>query len=541
MDEKTQIDPFTPSQKVWLLDTAPTEVDKIRGSLTPEVETFDTYGNLAKNISSRLSLNTFGTLIVTGNLSADIETHFSSLVGAINNESVVDKIFVFHITRETISPFKQAKIYKDVDSFLDDANNIHLESVATSTDVNEEAQNIIRSLQTSKNKYQAKYEQTLQEKEELEKELQVAKDSVKNFEGKIAYYEQKISDADELSAESKKTVEDNQAKLDNLTTGLDQSRAKVAEYEDKIIELQAKLEGERDTVKELSSQNNILEVQIQDKETELQDVREQNQRLLSAKTEVEGMSELQASHRAMIEKNEALKQTIKNLKQDKVVLENKVDRYQDDIEKIRKGYRDYSQVGYSNVFQTIELKETNVLYFKVLESLPYHRFYIQKIAEILRSLVPATTHVVTCMLKVDQEKDRERFGGEYTFISDLSGINGSHDNYYLIPSKRMGENVEEFEKSNTILILIDYIDNDKYYLETKGLIDYYHIEKDSRVESKVYGLKGLPISYDHRSVLDIKYNRSFESLSSENKEEYINNRVADLMSKSAVVASCING
>lgn len=534
-----KVDPFTPSQKVWLLDTSPTEVDTIRGSMTPEVETFDKYSNLSATIANRLNTNGFGTLIVTENLPTDIETKLSVLIKAINNEQVFDRIYVFHITTQLSSPFNNAKIYKNVADFLDDANNIHLESLTSNVDVNEEAQNVIRSLKVSKNKYQTQYEQATQNITELEDKLAQAQADIKQLEGKVAYYEQKINEADEMSANAKQTVQDNTQKVDNLTTALDKARAKVSEQEDMIIDLNAKIEGEKRTVTELSSQNNILSVQIQDKEAELQEAREQNQRLLSAKTEVEGMGELRNNYNAVLEKNEALNKTIQTLTQDKVVMQNEINKLSDDNENIRKGYRDYSQVGYSNVFQEINLDKTNVLYFKVLDNLPFHRFYIQKVAENIRKLA-TNSHVVTCMMKVDQGNDRERFGADYTFISDLSGINASHDNYYLIPSKRMGENTKMFEQQDVILIFVDYIDNDQYYVNTNGLIDYYHIDKDSRKARAIYNVKGLPISYDHNTISDIKYNRTLQNKTTENQNEYFDDRVVEIISKSTVVANIVN-
>lgn len=544
MAKGIEMDPFTPRQQVLLIDDNPVESDQIRAGISPKVLNVDSFDMLADTLTNRLSQDehAFVTLIITKHIPGTLRTVWNSTITALNNDQINGRLFVYHITTQGVSPILNAIVVPSVTDFLELANNTHLEKLTEDDSLSEEAKKVIRELKIKLSKTSSDKDDLTEQLKQANSDLDDLKQRLKHDEELIKKYLDDKKSAEEQAEKAKKERDETNLDFESKTKTIAKLRSQILDLTEKVTSLETKSDADKRSIEEMTVRSNELVQQIKDLEDDLARKDEENKRFLSAKTEYAAMGELQKRYDATVDLLRDARNELTEKKSDLALKENQIESLRDQIDLYRDGTSQERTLGYDNVYQKIHLKRTNVMYFKVIDPLPFHRFYINEFVEQLREMAKGqgiNQEIVIVMLKLDQGQDRKRYQ-DCSFIGDLEGVNSSNDKYYLIPSKRMGDNAYRFEEDGRMLIFIDYIDNEEIYLETDAIQDHYVILTHSSDLGRVYDLKGKTISNDHRSLINIRYNKSVNSMTSQNKQEYILDTLIPLIKDSNVVQDMFN-
>lgn len=538
-------DPFTANQKVWLIDNVPTERDAIRQRLSPEVVTIETFDQLISEVSGRLngSDEAYGTLIYTDHLNEkSLRPRVQAIVDAINNELINNRLFIYHITDTGESPFNNAHIYEDIDSFLADANNIHLESISLNDNVDEETRKVIRDLRLS-NAKQRKNNKALREENEK------YKDRNKNLEARLEGAKKQKENAELREEHAQQERADAEAKQKDLEVQLsvneDEIKAKQQEI-DKLthtkLDLQAQIKGKESFITELTQQNNQLQQAKDDLSADLAKKQEEAAGFAEAKTGLQAMSEVQENLDAAQDLIREQKNEIRSLQSKVSLKDSQIKRLQDEVDSLRHSGKKTSKFGLdADVYPVVHLGNTSIIYFKIIDPLDYHRFYINFFVSQMRKMFKDSYDFTTIMLKQDNGCDSKRWDN-CVFIGNMSGISDAGGDYYLVPSKNMNDGVFEFEQhlqqnKPAIVVVLDYIDNNKYYFSSDAIMDKFVVAKNSRKARRVYNVAGKYISYDHRSDVNVDwhYDRRLMAMTSQNRDTAFLERIKNLIGASQVV------
>lgn len=537
-----KVDPFVPTQEVWLIDSDPVETNKIKSGISPKVINLSSFDDLVSVINNRLnsSSKSFGTVIFTQNFPTEIKVYLDAIVSALNNDMINQRLFIYHITDKNSSPFLNVKQCKTVDEFIDLANDVHIESIEEDDAVDEEARKIIKkykqALSKKDNELSSKKEEIsdLSDKiKDLSQELSNIKHQIKKSEVENQRYEQ-----ERKSAVSERDVLQN--KLDVIGKKLDETRSSLDEEQTKNIDNQSKIKGLQRTIEEVNAKNNELFQQNNDLQEEIDHERERSQSYFESKTDSEQLSKLQDDFTSTLELYRKEKEKTSDLRAKLTLKDNEIASRKQEIDQLRNSNKNISNFGIPDleVYPSIKLKRTDVIYFKVIDQLPYHRFYIDLFAEEMKKIINTNVQVVNMMMKIDAGKDQQRFD-DRIFIGNLDAVTQGDDQYYLVPTMNMDKKTYDFEDQDRILIFIDYFDNSKHYVETDGIMDNYIIINRSRDARKIYDLNGKFISNDHSSLVDIKYDSTVSTNTKENQKRRFQDVVKKLLLQSNVIQKYI--
>lgn len=543
-------DPFTATQAVWLVDTDNVEVDRIKEGLSPDVLKLSKFDTLVHTIGARLqgSEDSYGTLIVANqNLPDELRSHWERLVQAINslvdNKKYHSRLFIYEINQEAneVHVFHNSVLCSDVMDFLAKAHNTHFDSVtSTDSDISDEARRMLMNTQTENAKLRTDAKHYKEVIAENTKKISNYQQQLTTLNQQIESYRVQAEKGEKAEQDAKDAIEKNKLKMKSLQKQIDDLNKQVNDYKSKNTDLSIENGSLKQHQIESNREKASLTQQLDDLNRELTDERNKNEQILNARNEMEENSILQESLNAEREKvKQANKEKI-DAQQEKSVMEMRLEETKKELNDIRSGYKNVSRIGYSNNFGTIDLQSTDVIYFKVINSLPFHRFYINEFMNIFRRLVNENSIegkpsqlIKIVYHRIDFGFD-EQILGEYPQIGDLDAINDFHDHYRLMPSLNVGKNHSVFESDHHILIFVDYVHDNKYYVTTNGAIDYYSIVQHGKL-AKDMGLKGNTISYDHDSILNLIYNPDIINFTEDNKRSYYIRALSNLVQSSIVV------
>lgn len=546
----TNRDPFTATQAVWLIDTDNVEVDRIKEGLSPEVLKLSKFDVVIQTVGSRLqgSEDSYGTLIIANQkLPDELRSHWEMLVRAINslvdNKKYQHRLFIYEINPEAneVHVFHNSVLCSDVMDFLAKAHNTHFDSItSTTSDISDEARRMLMNTQTENAKLR-------EDSKHFQEIIKKDTEKIKNYKQQLTTLNQQIQSfraqaekGEKAEQEAKDAIEKNKLKMHSLQKQIDDLNKQVNDIKAKNTDLSIENNSLKQHQKESNREKASLTQQLDDLNRELTDERNKNEQILNARNEMEENSILQESLNASQEKLKKANKEKIDAEQEKSVLEMRLDEAKKELEDIRSGYKNVSRIGYSNNFGTINLENTDVIYFKVINSLPFHRFYINEFMNVFRQLMNENSIegnpsklIKLVYHRIDYGFD-EQILGDYPQIGDLDAINDFNDHYRIMPSLNIGKNHSVFEKDHHILIFVDYVHDNKYYVNTNGIIDYYSIVHHSSL-AKDLKLKGNIISYDHDSILNLIYNPQILQFTNDNKQSYYIRALSNLIQSSNVV------
>lgn len=206
-------------------------------------------------------------------------------------------------------------------------------------------------------------------------------------------------------------------------------------------------------------------------------------------------------------------------------LELKISEYVQENETLRAGGEDIEKFGRTNKLDSCEFNYTNVYYFKIINALPYFNSAVNCLKNILENQ-NQTVHIM--ILKNDEGIDGRKFS-EYPLYPYISDVRSEDLIYRIYPSHKMFKNAEQYEEKCDVLIVMDYIQSNEYYISTKAQYKICTVVR--RIEDmEQYGFKGKPITLGSGSVLNIDFDKKIQdSQMQEVKNKLIRDKVEQWM------------
>lgn len=540
-------DPFVATQQVWLIDTDRIEIDKIQSSLSPDVLQLNSFDSAVDTIYNRLqgSNDSYGTLIITQNLSSSFKEVWSNFVKALNSllesDTFKNRLFVFEINPSSSGEhvFINSVLCTDVDDFLMKAHHVHFSSVTDNEQVDEEAKKIIKQLQIENAKQKGNFENEKKEKEKTAEKLKETENKLSLLQSQIKSYENQAKKGLEAEEAANELIEKNKQKLKALQKQVDDLNKEVIDGKDTKTNLEIELEATKKYLSERNASLTSITQELRDTKDELEQLNKRQKEILNAKGEMKQNSilleELEAQRQKTIDEHKQKLELNQQLSLQKLTI-NDLNKQ---IEDIRKGYKNVNRIGYSNNFGTIKLQQTNLMYFKIINPLPYHRFYLLQLQKMLSKLFyededSPSKKVKIIFHKIDFGQDKVIIG-DYPLIGNLSVATDEYDKYRIMPSLDIDEDHGNFDNPDKILIFVDYIQNDKYYCVSDAISDYYVIANNSSTISEMPNLKGDLICYDRSSLVDLRYNSQVENMTETNKNQFYLNNLKQLITSSNAI------
>lgn len=545
-------DPFVATQQVWLIDTDRIEIDKIQSSLSPDVLQLNSFDSAVDTIYNRLqgSNDSYGTLIITQNLSSSFKEVWSNFVKALNSllesDTFKNRLFVFEINPSSSGEhvFINSVLCTDIDDFLMKAHHVHFSSVTSNEQVDEEAKKIIKQLQIENAKQKGNFENEKKEKEKTAEKLKETENKLSLLQSQIKSYENQAKKGLEAEEAANELIEKNKQKLKALQKQVDDLNKEVVNGKDAKANLEIELEATKKYLSERNASLTSITQELRDTKDELEQLNKRQKEILNAKGEMKQNSilleELEAQRQKTIDEHKQKLELNQQLSLQKLTI-NDLNKQ---IEDIRKGYKNVNRIGYSNNFGTIKLQQTNLMYFKIINPLPYHRFYLLQLQKMLSKLFyededSPSKKVKIIFHKIDFGQDKVIIG-DYPLIGNLSVATDEYDKYRIMPSLDIDEDHGNFDNPEKILIFVDYIQNDKYYCESDAISDYYVIANNSTTISEMPNLKGDLICYDRSSLVDLRYNSQVENMTETNKNQFYLNNLKQLITSSNAIKTQLN-
>lgn len=305
-------------------------------------------------------------------------------------------------------------------------------------------------------------------------------------------------------------------RLDEVNIELEAERRKSYEYAEinknlnnKSVDDTYTIEALQNKLEKSKSQVGVLQREIENRDQELSNYQKRMHGILSTAVDGEKYVILERDLQAEQEK---VKQYENELKYASVrVREYEIDNeyLRGQISTMRKGQLTSNVLGRTLTLDHYRLKNTDLVYIKVIDNLPYHRLAGQMLFEEL--LTRYNNRVNMVIIKNDEGMDNQFFDG-LPLYKDFNEISQGVNQFRLHPHTTMFTGLDNYESEVDCLYVIDYIKNNDYLLESLAretvmtMVRYPDMVKDGQL-----GLKGNPLTIGTESIYDLKFNPKIDA------------------------------
>lgn len=387
---------------------------------------------------------------------------------------------------------------------------------------------VTKSKGVSRSKYIKELEPTDKQKEvleSLEADLAIEKDKKGNKE-------KEIQALNNLVDELKRQNADLQAQIEyELLPSDKESKRQVDEFRVKLSEMEIELETERRKSYDYNEKNKDLNTQVMDSEYTISALKQKLEKnnsiiqslqneLVQRDNELSEYNKRIQSMMSTVVDGEKYVQIEKNLQQEKIktrtleqqlteahihIREKEIDTKElnDTIVAMRKGKLTGEILGRTLRLDHYRLKNTDLIYIKVINELPYHRLAVQMLFEDISDRYDNRAHMV--IIKNDEGYDNKMFKG-LPLYRDYTEVDVDTKQYRLHPHTTMFTGLDNFEINIDCLFVVDYIQNDDYLLESLAretvmtMVRYPDMLKDTDLD-----LRGNPLTIGSESIFDLGF------------------------------------
>lgn len=337
-----------------------------------------------------------------------------------------------------------------------------------------------------------------------------------NLQLEIADLKAKLSNNSEVKMEAyRETIERLESMLSRLESDLHTEKKKSAELSSKYADVINKNIDLNYTIEALKNK-----IEKADALTEKfkQELKAQNQLYNELQTRMSNLAKAQVDKEQYVMLSSDLDRS-KKLVQDLEAQLNEVriqSREKDiDIQDLNreldKYYRDeltQTVLGRTAILDKATLTTTDLIYIKIVNELPYFRLALTYLFEEIQERYDNKAKLL--ILKNDDGLDSYLFNG-LNIYADLNSIPRDAKMARLHPNIKMFMGIEKLEESTDCLVVVDYIQNNEYYLSTKAretvMTMVRDVEMMSSMDSSKKALKfhGSPLTLGVRSIFDLEY------------------------------------
>lgn len=384
--------------------------------------------------------------------------------------------------------------------------------------------------------------------ESLEADIGVAESKVKDKDSKIQELEstiQKLSmrikdleatiEHDYRPRESTYTqqLEQLSERLSETGIELEAERRKSYEYSEinknlnnKSVDDNYTIEALQNKLDKSKSQVAVLQKELENRDSELTSYQKRMHGLLSTAVDGEKYVLLERELQQERDRVEQLNNEVKyaSVRVREYEIDN--DHLRGQISAMRKGQVTSSILGRTLTLDHYRLKNTDLVYIKVIDDLPYHRLASLMLFEELKLRYHNRVNMV--IIKNDEGMDNQFFGG-MPLYKDFNDLEQGVDQFRLHPHTTMFTGLDSYESEIDCLYVLDYIKNDDYLLESLARESVMTmVRRASMVKDNQLGLKGIPLTMGKESIYDLTYSPQIDSSTLQsNRHQLLRVRVQD--------------
>lgn len=453
--------------------------------------------------------------------SAKIESLFEVLNKGNYNSNVKVYEVGINVDKEN-SMFMEANRFGTLDDFILYAQTAKREQDILSLDPTDKQTQLIKSLSIDLNAVKKELEKTI---EDLAKAMKDREEALGKLQTNVSLIEKEYKPKIKSLEEYKDSLEE---KTTSLERELEIAKKRIETYlkeKDEVFkekeEIYHKNLGLEETLKDRDDKIATLKVEIGTLKENEDKLREETDKIILSKVDSEVVDELQKDLDYRREKEIEMTKKIELLQRENSRLEIDVALKNDEISEIRRGTDVLATIGRTMIIDKGELTKTDLVYIKVVDDLPYHRSIIWQLFKMLEENRNSSfsKNVKLLVMRYDNGTDKYVFS-ECNIVGSARDINSEDRATIIVPNPVMFEGIYKLEDTTELVVLLDYMGNNEYYLNTlKNKAVYNIVKRTSDLER--YGLKGRVISLDSDSTCEMNYNKGIgNAVKKDTKEMY---------------------
>lgn len=173
------------------------------------------------------------------------------------------------------------------------------------------------------------------------------------------------------------------------------------------------------------------------------------------------------------------------------------------IELLRRGQITQEVMGRTGILDHMTLQNTDLVYIKVVDNLPYHRLAVNTLFEQIDEQYNSKAKLM--IISHDDGLDKYRYEGLDVYRS-LEDVEVRDKMFRIHPHTSMFTGGREFEEHVDVLFVVDYTGGNDYLIKTEArsnimtMVRYPEMMKDDRLE-----LIGNPLTMGEDSIYDLTY------------------------------------
>jgi hypothetical protein len=355
----------------------------------------------------------------------------------------------------------------------------------------------------------------------------------------LAIQKSKLSDSlkvlEELNNEKivlQRKIDDLQAKLiNNSDVKMEAYRDTISSLENTLSRLEEDLATERKKSKELSKKyaeatNTIIDHTYSisalknklAKADELAnsyklDLKAQNQLYIELQTRMSNLSKSQVDKEQYVILENEIARSKKRIQTLETELNNSIVKTREkdldikdlinELDRFHRGDLTQTVLGRTLILDKAELKNTDLIYIKIVNELPYFRLALSYLFDELQERYNNKAKLM--ILKNDDGLDSVIFNGLKIF-GDLESIPRDVSMFRLHPNLSMFNGITKLEETTDCIVIVDYIQNNEYYLTTSARKTVMTMVRNyEMINNKLLGLQGSPLTLGFQSIYDLSY------------------------------------
>lgn len=517
---------FPDNEPIWYIGDSLSDRKELNEALNRESVKIDNLDELIHNVEmSLVNGEPHASLVIMNRIPNELQENLTQLKTALD---IMEYVKVYEIGRDPLFEFGQEvpSIFKLKELSFDRTRSKNINLYTDPTDKQAE---ILKSLEldliTSRNK-------EVELREELEK-LENEKIKLENMVKELSFDidEKYLAKINKLNDQ----IEDLEDSMTNLSIDLETERNKTQQYAKDLAEKTAlisekeyELKASDYRVKDRENKIDRLKKEKSKLEETIERLEIEQRKLISTSVDEEMVVVLQESLETEQLQKKLLEDDVESLNIDLKNREYEIKNLQNTISQIRNGESEIATVGRTYNLDTGTLNKTTLIYIKVFEELPYLRMYCNDLFKLLSERHYNNSLMI--VIKNDDGLDSKVFNG-LGLLSNFNDLEINKNMYRLYPSSTMFSGLEQIDNDFDLLFVVDYIKSKDYYLDSTSRKTYMTSVSHSKKINE-YDLRGLPISLDNDSVLDIKYDSEIANSSmKENRQLFVTKKVADWYKK----------
>lgn len=485
---------FEDNEGIFLISSNYMEKQQIEDGLNRETERISTVGDLIRAFTDLTTSEGIRASVI---ITSEIPTEIRKSLEDVRDVLEVSSIPVFEIGVGEV--VEGAYRFGTINDFLVFVRG-NRRKARISEVKDKEQRDILQELQLES-------EARLERIQQLEQEVTTYEERIEEVEGKYDTLKTEVEQVYEVqrdtAVEESKRIE---KELGNVTRLYDVEKKKSEQYRlekdaaiGELTELRLNLTSLENVIGEKQGEIKKLEAKVKEQHTRIQSIMREKDNILTSKVDAEELvilnKELDKERLRIDELEEEITELeVKNrqVKYEKELIEKEKELLQD-------GEMELQDLGRTMKLDTYKFNRVNLIYIKVFEWMPYMRLAIEMFFNKLSENVQGRSHLM--LMRYDDGMDAEYFRG-IPLWSKLRDVPASDRIFRMFPNHVMFQRVSEWEKHVELLVVVDNIKNNQYYLESRAREKYMTVVRRS-TDMKQYDLKGSAITIDGESIYDI--------------------------------------